>query len=300
MSGEPKEWRDGLREKKPSPLGTSIFVGLRAADTVLQYSILQRGWGSQLIQSLGGSVVPFAAPRDSALAYFGLGPYPAILSVMALGSSAKHIAFTLGISEQQMTPTAGSMIGVFNSIFNTLNTMFSLWTLTSAAPQMATQSASLKDVILSSPTLMLGLGLYTVGLVTEFASEVDRKRFKDKPENKGKPYGGGLWSWAMHINYGGYTLWRAGYGIAAAGLPWGLALGAFFFYDFTSRAIPSLDKYCTEKVCPYILCFDGQVTNESATVRRSVDGYQEACALQAPTIHLLGRLQEARLRCWQF
>ncbi|KAL9133700.1 MAG: hypothetical protein Q9175_005116 [Cornicularia normoerica] len=236
------------RQKKPSPLGTSIFVGLRAADTVLQYSILQRGWGSQLIQSLGGSVVPFATPRDPALAYFGLGPYPAILSALALGASAKHVAYMLGIAEQEMTPPAAVMIAALNTIFNTLNTMFSLWTITSAAPQMATQSASITDVIASSPTLMLGLGLYIVGIVTELASEVDRQRFKAKPENKGKPYGGGLWSWATHINYGGFTLWRTGYAVSAAGLPWGALVGVFFFYDFTSRAIPSLDKYCTEKV----------------------------------------------------
>lgn len=248
MPAEPKDREHLSRERKPSPLGTSIFVGLRAADTVLQYSILQRGWGSQVIQSLGGSVVPFATPRDPALAYFGLGPYPAILSALALGASTKHVAYMLGISEQEMTPAAALIIGAFNTVLNTLNTMFSLWTLTSAAPQMATQSASITDVITSSPTLMLGLGLYTVGITTDFAAEVDRKRFKDKPENKGKPYGGGLWSWATNINYGGYTLWRTGYAISAAGLPWGAVAGAFFFYDFTTRAIPSLDRYCTKKV----------------------------------------------------
>ena len=250
MPTEPKNWEQS-REKKPSPLGTSIFIGLRAADTVFQYSILQRGWGSQLIQSLGGSVVPVATPRSPALAYFGLGPYPAILSAMALGSFTKHIVWILGISEQEMTPAAALMIGAINTAINTLSTMLSLWSLTSAAPQMATQSASIKDVVSSSPTLMLGLGLYSVGIITEFVSEADRKRFKDKSENKGKPYGGGLWSWATNINYGGFTLWRAGYAVAAAGLPWGAVTGAFFFYDFTTRAIPSLDKYCTEKVCPF-------------------------------------------------
>ena len=60
MNREPKDWEYQSREKKPSALGTSILVGLRAADTVLQYSILQRGWGSQFIQALDGSVVPFA------------------------------------------------------------------------------------------------------------------------------------------------------------------------------------------------------------------------------------------------
>ena len=217
MPAESKGGDAQSREKKPSPLGTSIFVGLRAADAVLQYSIFQRGWGSQLIQSLGGSVVPFATPRDPVLVYFGLGPYPAILSALALGSSLKHVGYTLGISEQEMKPEFAVMIGVLNTVFNTLNTMFSLWTITSAAPQMATQSASITDVITANPALMLGLGLYTLGMVTEIGSEVDRKRFKDKPENKGKPYGGGLWSWATNINYGGFTLWRTGYAVSAAG-----------------------------------------------------------------------------------
>ena len=248
MPSEPKDFSFQSREKKPSPLGTSIFVGLRAADTVLQYSVLRRGWGSQLIQALGGTVVPFAAPRDPALVHFGLSPYPAILSAMALGSFTKQIVWILGISEQEMTPTAALVIGAFNVTLNTLSTILSIWTVTSAAPQMATHSASITDVITSSPTLMLGLGLYSIGILTELASELDRKRFKDKPENKGKPYGGGLWSWATNINYGGFTLWRAGYAISTAGIPWGLAIGAFFFYDFTSRAIPSLDEYCTEKV----------------------------------------------------
>lgn len=103
MHAEPKDWPNQSREKRPSPLGTSIFVGLRAADTVLQYSILQRGWGSQVIQSLGGSVIPFATPRDPALAYFGLSPYPAIISALALGASTKHVAWILGISEQEMS-----------------------------------------------------------------------------------------------------------------------------------------------------------------------------------------------------
>ena len=114
------------REKKTFPLGISIFVGLRAPDTVLQSSILQRGWGSQFIQALGGSVVPFATAYDPALAYFALGPYPAILSALVLGASTKNVAWILGISEQEMTVPAALMIGTFNTVFKALNTTFSL------------------------------------------------------------------------------------------------------------------------------------------------------------------------------
>ena len=235
--------------KDPAPLGRSIFVGLRAADAALQFSILQRGWGRSLIQSLGGSVVPFATPRDPSLAFFGLGPYPAIMAALAAGSSLKHIIHTVGIGETAISPGSATAIALFNTIGSTLNTLFSIWAVTSAAPQMATQSASLTDVITSSPTLMFGLGLYTVGICTELGSEIQRKRFKDKPENKGKPYGGGLFGLATHINYGGYTLWRAGYAVAAAGLPWGAFSVGLCFYDFTTRAIPALDQYCTDRVC---------------------------------------------------
>ena len=238
------------REKKPSPLGTAIFVGLRAADAVLQYQILQQGWGQQLVSTLGGAPVPFAAPRDPTLAYFGLGPYPALMSALALGSSVKHISWILGVSEQEMPPAAAVLIAAFNTVLNTSNTLLSCWALTSQAPQMETQSTTMYDMITASPVLAIGLGLYTVGITTEMVAEVQRKMFKSDPKNEGKPYGGGLWSLATNINYGGYTLWRTGAALSAAGPMWGIIIGAFFFYDFTRRAIPSLDAFCTEKVSP--------------------------------------------------
>ena len=82
-----------------------------AAVTILQYSILQRGWGSQLIQSLGGSVVPFVTPYDPALVYFSLAPYPTFISALALRASTKHVAWILGTPEKEMTPSAALMIG---------------------------------------------------------------------------------------------------------------------------------------------------------------------------------------------
>lgn len=236
------------RQKKPSPVGTAIFVGLRAADAVLQYNILQQGWGQQLVSTLGGAVVPFATPREPTLAYFGLGPYPALISALALGSSVKHVSWILGISEQEMTPQAALIIAAFNTVLNSANTLLSCWALTSQAPQMETYSTTIYDVVTSSPILSIGLGFYMVGITTEIVAEIQRKIFKDDPKNKGKPYGGGLWSLATNINYGGYTLWRTGAALSAAGPMWGIAIGAFFFYDFTRRAIPSLDAYCTEQV----------------------------------------------------
>lgn len=240
--GRPKSNRLASRVKAPSPLGTAIFLGLRSANVALQYSIFHAGWGAKLIQALGGTVVP-----QTGRLYLGLTPYSAILTALALGSTLKHNVWITTISEQEMQPFAAWRIGVANTINDTLNSLFSIWTLTSMAPSI-NAAGSIVDVCLASPIVSLGIGLYSVGIATELISEIQRKRFKDDPANRGKPYGGGLFSLATHINYGGYTLWRSGYAIAAAGLPWGLLLAALSVYVFTTRAIPSLDDYCTRTV----------------------------------------------------
>jgi hypothetical protein len=167
----PRRLARPIPRKKALPLGTSIFIGLRvrAADTALQYTLLSRTWGTTIIESLNGTiaprsnVIPFLTPYNSsshALAFTGLGPYPALIVALAAGSSTKHIAWALGIKEQEMTPGAAAIIGVFNTVFNTANTLLSLWSVTSAAPNMAMgEMSTLTEVIISSPSVMLGLGL---------------------------------------------------------------------------------------------------------------------------------------------
>lgn len=241
---EPSDWSLASREKKPSPLGTTLFVGLRAADAALQYSLLRQGWAANAVSFLGGQAIPTIG-----LGPLGLTPYGAVLSSLAVGASFKHVLWRLAIAEQEMKPGAAVLIGAFNTVFNGANTLLSAWALSSAAPTNLPPSASISEVLLSSPAVLAGVGLFAVGIVTELYSEFQRKWFKSKPKNKGKPYGGGLWSLATNINYGGYTLWRTGYAMAAAGPFWGLFVGSFFFYDFSSRAIPVLDRYCAKKVC---------------------------------------------------
>ncbi|KAL8931347.1 MAG: hypothetical protein Q9216_007225, partial [Gyalolechia sp. 2 TL-2023] len=237
-----KEWSLASREKRPSPLGSTLFVGLRAADAVLQYSLLRQGWASHAIEALGGNTVPTTGAGP-----LGLTPYGLILTSLALGTSIKHIVWRIFVGEQETQPGAALIICADNSGFNAVNTLLSAWALCSTAPTDLPSSASISDVLLSSPSLIAGVALFSIGIVTETLSEFQRKWFKAKPENKGKPYGGGLWSLANHINYGGYTLWRAGYAMAAAGPICGLIAGSIFFYDFTHRAIPMLDRHNTER-----------------------------------------------------
>ncbi|KAI4125695.1 MAG: hypothetical protein LQ338_004123 [Usnochroma carphineum] len=244
MSEKSRPKSTGLvsREKRPSPLGSTLFVGLRAADAVLQYNLLSRGWAQVAIQCLGGAALPTAGTGP-----LGLTPYGAVMTSLALGASFKHVVWKAAIGEQEIRPAAAIIIGLLHSVGNSANTLLSAWAWSSAAPTYLPPSASIADVLLSSPSVLVGTALFTAGIVTELYSEFQRKWFKGRPENKGKPYGGGFWSLATNINYGGYTLWRTGYAMAAAGPLWGLLIGALCFYEFTNRAIPELDQYCTDK-----------------------------------------------------
>ena len=141
-----------------------------------------------------------------------------------------------------MPPKMAVRVSAFNTLFNSANTLLSLWAVSSMAP------VYVEEVSEDDRVFAVGVGLYVVGMLTEAVAEVQRRAFKARPENKGKPYSGGLFSLATNINYGGYTLWRAGYAITAAGLPWGLVVAGFFFYDFAKRGVPVLDQYCTERV----------------------------------------------------
>ena len=51
---------------------------------------------------------------------------------------------------------------------------------------------------------MLGLGLYTVGLITEFAVEVDRKGFKSKLERE---QGKVVWWWTVALGFEYQLCW---------------------------------------------------------------------------------------------
>jgi hypothetical protein len=233
--------------KGPSPVATTIFVGLRTADVLLQYGILSRGWATSLISRLGGQPTsPLALPGTASI--LGLQPYHAIAVSMALGSAIKHIVWMLFVNEQVMPLSGAFIISAFNTCINSISTVLSVWALTSLAPPPTATLDGYFKTLLSNPTIVIAIALYTTGVLTETVSEFQRKAFKSKKENKGKPYGGGLFSWATNINYGGYTLWRAGYAMFCAGWGWGLGLGALMGWDFATRAIPILDTYCTGRV----------------------------------------------------
>ena len=224
-----------------SPLGTGVFVGLRAADPLLQYAILSQNLGASLFHRLGTSALPPGPPLTTGvelLDRWSLSPYRMVLLAMSVGSTLKQDYWILSLSNEAMPPASATIISVFNSLINSLNSLFFI---------SAKTSASANGEHFPQTPLLVGSALYAVGIVTETASEIQRKRFKRNPANKGKVCDRGLWALARHINYGGYTLWRTGYAVAAGGWIWGAVNAAWFTYNFLFEAIPALDQYCQEK-----------------------------------------------------
>ncbi|KAM0453147.1 hypothetical protein ACHAPV_009103 [Trichoderma viride] len=225
------------RAKKFNVLGTATFIGLRSADVAFQYALLNDGWASKLVQTLGGRSVELAKLNSAG---GGLQPYYTIIAMMALGSSLKQIITMLAVSEQDTPVSSAIVISLFNTVFNSLNSLFSVWDVTSRSPSTTAS-------ILDSPSIIAGLGFYLVGISVELLSELQRTAFKKDPANKGKPYAGGLFSLATHINYGAYTIWRASYAYTSGGGLWGSFVGLFFFYDFAHRGVPVLDEYLSQR-----------------------------------------------------
>lgn len=224
-----------------SPLGATVFVGLRTADIFLQYGILAKGLADPLLNLLNVSHVPNFAPAVA----FGLPFNYFLILTMAAGSTIKQIYYALVISREELTPRNAAAISILNTVFNSISSILSL---TNAASTFMPSLLTTQDESGTSTLLIISSISYVVGLLLEAVSETQRKAFKDDPKNAGKPYTGGLFGLARHINYGGYSVWRTSYALASGGWIWGAIIGALFTYDFTNRAIPVLDEYCSKRV----------------------------------------------------
>ncbi|KAJ4293416.1 hypothetical protein N0V90_008699 [Kalmusia sp. IMI 367209] len=223
----------------PTPVGKAVFVIARAIDPFIQYSIL-RGAGTGILHSVGLRTLPPGTPANTGISIIdglGLSPYRLVLLSMAVGSAVKQDIWAVALAGEPMSVNNAVAISIFNTVFNSLSSYAFLIRATSASLESA----------FPQPALLVGGALYVTGLLTELISEVQRKQFKKDPRNKGKPYTGGLWAFARHINYGGYTVWRAAYALTGGGWIMGALVGGFFFADFARRGVPVLNEYCEKR-----------------------------------------------------
>ncbi|KAJ8079693.1 hypothetical protein PM082_016514 [Marasmius tenuissimus] len=223
-----------------------LFSLSRIADVPLQYQILANGLGHPIITSLGSqpllSYPPAADQANVLTSLLELSPYRIVLLGMSIGSMVKQGVWLIRISQEDIGVGGALGIGAFNALSNSLNTLV----FSAAATSVITTPADEWN-LLSSPQLLVGSTMFVVGIGLEWISEEQRKAFKDDSRNKGKVYSGGLFGWARHINFGGYTLWRSGFSLAAGGWWLGAIVAAVFTYFFAKGGIPELDEYCSNR-----------------------------------------------------
>lgn len=79
--------------------------------------------------------------------------------------------------------------------------------------------------------LTIGWILFLGGSMLNTVSELLRKSFKDNPVNQGKLYTGGLFKYAIHINYLGDCLWVLGLAFISSNIySLFISLGLFFVF----------------------------------------------------------------------
>ena len=93
--------------------------------------------------------------------------------------------------------------------------MSALWvflTTINAITTIVNNYSSINDLF-----LYIGLSIWSIGFVFELISDEQKRRFKNKPENKGRFISSGLWHLSRHPNYfGEITIW---FGISIISLP---------------------------------------------------------------------------------
>jgi protein-S-isoprenylcysteine O-methyltransferase Ste14 len=97
----------------------------------------------------------------------------------------------------------------------------------------------------SSPLSLLdvfGILLFIIGSYINTYSEIQRKRFKDDPNNNGKLYTQGLFKYARHINYFGDICWVTGWAIVTNNI-WSMFIPISLTLGFIFLFIPELSRY---------------------------------------------------------
>jgi hypothetical protein len=221
------------RVKASTPFGTTCFVGLRAADIYLQYYLIKQGGAAKLLSLLGLQTISISNTSYADI----------LVGLTALGS-LKQIFWVLNISENEMPTGQAFQIGIANTIFASVNAFLASWATSSLASTSGflLSDASVTQELSKNSIVGAAVAMYVLGIAIETVSELQRKSFKVDAKNKGKPYAGGLFSFARHINYSGYAVWRAANALAAGGFTSAAAVFSFFTHNFISNSIPALDK----------------------------------------------------------
>lgn len=95
-------------------------------------------------------------------------------------------------------------------------------------------------------TTCIAVVLYTLGSYLNTCSELERKFWKQRPENKGKLYTLGWSSWSRNINYFGDSVLFSGFALMT-NVWWNCWVPLLMSISFIFHHIPDKEKYLSEK-----------------------------------------------------
>ncbi|KAI0400639.1 hypothetical protein F4802DRAFT_475510 [Xylaria palmicola] len=250
-----------LLTPSPSGLGVRLLtsLGLRTVfthtSTALPSSLLAP------VATLVSTSTPYSHPSSSSSGaaagwLTSLPPTSLLLLLMSAGSAAKQIYWHVSLSQDSFPASAAALVSLYNTVVNSANALLFLALGTTSLlsrPHLSLPFSSSSATTATAGALTLpwstvvGTLLYVAGMAIETVSERQRAAFKARRENKGRVCMEGLWRWARHVNYFGYSLWRGGYCMVGAGWVGGIAMGLWQGWDLGHRAVAVQDEYCSNR-----------------------------------------------------
>lgn len=93
---------------------------------------------------------------------------------------------------------------------------------------------------------LIGAALYVLGSYLSTASELDRHRWKRRPENRGHLYTRGLFAGCRHINYFADIVLFTGFALITQ-YSWSLIMPLIMLISFVTWVVPAHDKYLADR-----------------------------------------------------
>ena len=103
MSSKPelKDYNEGRGKREGAPLGTTVFIGLRALDPLVQRTLLLSAPLTTLLPKLGLSA-PIPPPNAPIVPLTGLSPLHSVIWFMSIGSAVKQCFYLVFTSKERM------------------------------------------------------------------------------------------------------------------------------------------------------------------------------------------------------
>jgi len=130
-------------------------------------------------------------------------------------------------------------------------TVQGLWVSFTLAAALAAMTTA--DSVPLGIAAAIGCAVWLIGFGLEAFADVQKRRFRDDPANRGRFIRSGLWAWSRHPNYFGEIVLWAGIAIVAApalrGWQWVTMLSPIFVAILLTRisGIPILERRADEK-----------------------------------------------------